>query len=195
MKRPGRKDNAKHEAAHALIGWLSGIPLEVCEIRTRPVTADLKRFVSLGFTRVTDEEYARINALLLSQHEPTADERGYLGRHLLFAVAGFVAEQNTGATSQETTGTDRRNAMLTAGRLSGGRMVGDRATGKMDIPEERKREVFRILSDAEEQVQKLLADNAGTWEQLTSRLMFDGSLTGEQIDQFLTSLLGKRETR
>jgi len=74
-------------------------------------------------------------------------------------------------------------------------MVGDRATGKMDIPEERKREVFRILSDAEEQVQKLLADNVSAWEQLTSRLMFDGSLTGEQIDQFLTSLLGKRETR
>lgn len=195
MKRPGRKDNAKHEAAHALVAWLSGIPLEVCEIRTRPVTADLKRFVSLGFTRVTDEEDRRINDLVLSQSDPTEEERGYLGRHLLFVVAGFVAEQNTGATSQETTGTDRRNAMLIAGRLSGGHIVGDRATGKMTIPDEQKPGVFRVLSEAEEQVQKLLAGHASAWEQLTSRLMFDGSLSGEQIDQFLTSLLGKREAR
>lgn len=193
MKRPGRKDNAKHEAAHALVAWLSGIPLEVCEIRTRPVTADLKRFVSLGFTRVTEEEYGKISALLMAQTEPTEEERRYLSRHLLFAVAGFVAEQSTGATSQETTGTDRRNAMLAAGRLSGGRLVGDRATGKMEIPDERKPGVFRVLSEAEEEVQKLLAAHTSVWEQLTSRLMFDGSMTGEQIDQFLTGLLGKRE--
>ena len=117
MKRPSRTDTAKHEAAHALVGWLCGIPLSVCAIRTRPVTADQKRFVSLGFTRVTDEEDGKINDLLHSQSVPTEEERRYLGRHVLFAVAGFVAEQMSGTTSQESTGSDRRHALLVAGPL------------------------------------------------------------------------------
>jgi hypothetical protein len=157
------------------------------------VTVDQKRFVSLGFTRVTDEEDGKITDLLVSQKEPTEEERGYLGRHLLFAVAGFVAEQSAGTTSQETTGSDRRNAMLAAGRLSGGRIVGDRVTGKMDIPDERKARFFQALSEAEEQVKKLLAEHASAWDGLASRLLFDSSLTGEQVDQVLTGLLGKRE--
>jgi ATP-dependent Zn protease len=193
MKRPSRRDNARHEAAHALVAWLSGIPLEVCAIRTQPVTADQKRFVSLGYTRITDEEDGRINSLLLSQQEASEEERRYLSRHLLFAVAGFVAEQTAGTTSQESTGSDRRNAMLLAGRLGGGRIVGDRYTGKMDIPDERKPQFFQILSEAEDQVKKLLTDHAAAWDGLSSRLLFDSSLTGEQIDQFLTGVLGKRE--
>jgi len=141
---------------------------------------------------VRDEEDRKINDLLLSQKEPTEEERRYLDRHLLFAVAGFVAERSAGTTSQESTGSDRRNAMLAAGRLSGGRIV-DRVTAKMDIPDERKAGFFQVLAEAEEQVKQLLAEHAGAWDGLASRLLFDGSLTGEQIDQFLTGLLGKRE--
>jgi len=192
MKRPSRKDHARREAAHALVAWLGRIPLEICEIRTRPLTPDETRFVSLGFTRVTADEKGRIDSLLLSPAEPTEDERRQLNRHLLFAVAGFIAEQTAGITSQETTGSDRRNAMLFAGRLSGGRIV-DRATGRMDIPEERKAEFFHALTDAENQVRKLLAEHESAWDGLAGRLMFDGSLTGEQIDQFLTGLLGTRQ--
>jgi hypothetical protein len=192
MKRPSRTDLARHEAAHAIVAWLDGIPLEVCAIRTRPVTTDQKRFVSLGFTRVTDAEDGISSDILFSQEELTDETRRYLVRHLRFAVAGAVAEQSAGTTSQESTGDDRRNAMLVAGRLSGGRIVGDRVTGKMEIPDGRKPEFFKIISEAEEQVKKLLSDHAGAWDGLARRLLFDGSLTGEQVDQFLTGVLGKR---
>lgn len=192
MKRPGRRDNARHEAAHALVAWLGGIPLEVCEIRTHPVTADQKRFVSLGFTRVTDAETRKIDGILYAQDELTEEERLDLRRHLLFSVAGVVAEQVTGTTSQETTGNDRHNAMLAAGRLSGGRMVGDRVTGRMDVPSERKPAFFQVLSDAETEVKKLLDEYTGAWDELTGRILFDGAMTGEQIDRFLTGCLGRR---
>ena len=72
-------------------------------------------------------------------------------------------------------------------------MVGDRVTGKMEIPDERKPEYFRVLSETEEEVKKLLADHGSAWDALTSRLLFDSSLTGEQVDQLLAGLLGKRE--
>jgi hypothetical protein len=156
------------------------------------VTADQKRFVSLGFTRVTEAETRKIDGILHSQDELTQEARGDLMRHLLFSVAGVVAEQVTGTTSQESTGSDRHSAMLAAGRLSGGRMAGDRVTGKMEVPAERKPALFQVLSDAETEVKKLLDEHAGAWDELTGRVLFDGAMTGEQIDQFLTGRLGKR---
>ena len=64
----------------------------------------------------------------------------------------------------------------------------------MESRNERKEpEYFRVLSETEEEVKKLLADHARAWDALTSRLLFDSSLTGEQVDQFLTGLLGQRE--
>lgn len=190
MKRPSPRDNARHEAAHALVAWLCGIPLTSCEIRSRPVTAEEKRFVTLGFTRVTEEEERKVNDLLRSRAELTGEEHAYLTRHLLFAVAGFVSEQQAGTTSQETTGADRRSALLTAGRLSGGYIVGDGLAARVQVPEGQAPGAFRVLSDAEEQVRKLLSEHEQAWDGLASLLLHHGSLTGEQVAQYLSSRRG-----
>ena len=193
MKRPNPRESARHEAAHALIAFLSGIPLQSCEIRSRPVAADERRFVTLGFSRLTGDEDEKLKALLQSPGELTEDQRAYLTRHLHFAVAGFVAEQHAGTSSQETTGADRRSALLTVGRLCGGRIVGDGITARVHLPDGRQPETVRVLGAAEEHVRTLLADHEAAWDGLASLLMNHGSLTGEQVVQFLTTQLGRRQ--
>ena len=187
MNRPSPRDSARHEAAHALVAWLSGIPLKSCEIRSRAVTKEEKRFVTLGFTRMTDAENAKHDDLLRSPDDLTAAEYEHLNRHLLFEVAGFVAEQHAGTTSQETTGADRRGALLTAGRLCGGRLVGEGITARVNVPAERRSTAFTVLSDAEEKVKQMLAENEPAWDGLASLLMNHGALTGEQVAQFLAN--------
>ena len=185
MKRPSPRDSARHEAAHALVAWLSGIALKTCEIRSRAVNPEERRFVTLGFTTVSDEEVARVNALLHSSDELREEQREFLARHLLFAVAGFVAEQHAGTTSQETTGADRRRALVIAGRLAGGRIVGEGATARAEVPADRRSAALEALSGAEDRVQKLLAGHEPAWDGLASLLINHGSLTGEQVWQFL----------
>ena len=193
MNRPSPRDSARHEAAHALVAWLSDIPLKSCEIRTRPVTMEEKRFVILGFTTLADEETAKLDTLLRAPSDLTEEERGFLARHILFAVAGFVAEQHSGTTSQETTGADRRSAMLMAGRLAGGRVTGEGITARADVPADRRSFAIAALSGAEEQVQKLLAEHESAWDGLASLLINHGSLTGDQVGQFLTAQKHRRD--
>jgi hypothetical protein len=193
MNRPSPRDSARHEAAHALVAWLSGISLKTCEIRSRAVNPEERRFVTLGFTTVTDEESARMNALLRAPTELSEDERELLARHLLFAVAGFVAEQHAGTSSQETTGADRRSALLMAGRLAGGRVTGEGLTARSEVPADKRSRAIKVLSEAEEQAQKLLADHESAWDGLASLLINHGSLTGDQVSQFLTTQVGKRD--
>ena len=190
MNRPSPRDSARHEAAHAVVAWLCDIPLKTCEIRSRAVTLEEKRFVTLGFTRMTDAENGKHDALLRSQHDLTAEEQDYLSRHLLFEVAGFVAEQYAGTTSQETTGADRRGALLTAGRLCGGRMVGEGITARITVPADRRSSAFTVLSNAEEKVKQLLGDHEQAWDGLATLLLHHGSLTGEQVGQFLANHIG-----
>ena len=193
MNRPSPRDSARHEAAHALVAWLSGISLKTCEIRSRAVNPEERRFVTLGFTTVTDEESARMNALLRAPTELSEDERELLARHLLFAVAGFVAEQHAGTSSQETTGADRRSALLMAGRLAGGRVSGEGLTARSEVPPDKRSRAIEVLSEAEEEAQKLLADHESAWDGLASLLINHGSLTGDQVSQFLTTQVGKRD--
>ena len=193
MNRPSPRDSARHEAAHALVAWLSGISLKTCEIRSRAVNPEERRFVTLGFTTVTDEESARMNALLRAPTELSEDERELRARHLLFAVAGFVAEQHAGTSSQETTGADRRSALLMAGRLAGGRVTGEGLTARSEVPADKRSRAIKVLSEAEEQAQKLLADHESAWDGLASLLINHGSLTGDQVSQFLTTQVGKRD--
>ena len=193
MNRPSPRDSARHEAAHALIAWLSGIALKTCEIRSRAVNPEERRFVTLGFTTVTDEESARVNALLRAPTELSQEERDLLARHLLFAVAGFVAEQHAGTSSQETTGADRRSALLMAGRLAGGRVSGEGLTARSEVPADKRSRAIEVLSEAEEEAQKLLADHESAWDGLASLLINHGSLTGDQVSQFLTTQVGKRD--
>jgi hypothetical protein len=157
------------------------------------VNPEERRFVTLGFTTVTDEESARMNALLRAPTELSEDERKLLARHLLFAVAGFVAEQHAGTSSQETTGADRRSALLMAGRLAGGRVTGEGLTARSEVPADKRSRAIKILSEAEEQAQKLLADHESAWDGLASLLINHGSLTGDQVSQFLTTQVGKRD--
>jgi hypothetical protein len=193
MNRPSPRDSARHEAAHALVAWLSGISLKTCEIRSRAVNPEERRFVTLGFTTVTDEESARVNALLRAPTELSQVERDLLARHLLFAVAGFVAEQHAGTSSQETTGADRRSALLMAGRLAGGRVSGEGLTARSEVPADKRSRAIEVLSEAEEEAQKLLADHESAWDGLASLLINHGSLTGDQVSQFLTTQVGKRD--
>jgi len=193
MKRPSPRDSARHEAAHALIAWLSGIPLESCEIRSRAVNPEERRFVTLGFTKVTSEESGRIAELMRAPETLSEDQHDLLSRHLLFAVAGLVAEQHAGTSSQETTGADRRSALLLAGRLSGGRIVGEGVTARAEVPPDRRSQAITALGNAEEQAGKLLADHESAWDGLASLLINHGSLSGEQVAQFLATQLGKRE--
>jgi ATP-dependent Zn protease len=193
MKRPSPRDSARHEAAHALVAWLSGISLKTCEIRSRAVNPEERRFVTLGFTTVTEEESARVNAVLRAPTALSEAERELLARHLLFAVAGFVAEQHAGTSSQETTGADRRSALLMAGRLAGGRVTGEGLTARSEVPADRRSGAIKILSEAEEQAQKLLADHESAWDGLASLLINHGSLTGDQVSQFLTTQAAKRD--
>jgi hypothetical protein len=187
MKRPSPRDSARHEAAHALVAWLSGIPLKSCEIRRRAVTQAETHFITLGFTRMTDEEDARHEVLLRSPDDLGAAEQEQLKRHLLFEVAGFVAEEYAGTTSQETNGADRRGAMLTAGRLSGGRLVGEGISARVTVPPARKEGAFTVLSEAEAKVKRMLADHEQAWDGRTSLLLQHGSLTGEEVGQFLAN--------
>jgi hypothetical protein len=193
MKRPSPRDSARHEAAHALVAWLSGIPLKTCEIRSRAVNPEERRFVTLGFTTVADEESARIAALLRAPSELSEEEQEFLTRHLLFAVAGFVAEQHAGTSSQETTGADRRSALLMAGRLAGGRIVGEGVTARSEVPADRRSQALMALSTAEERAQELLVSHEAAWDGLASLLINHGSLTGEQVSQFLNTQLGGRK--
>ena len=193
MNRPSPRDSARHEAAHALVAWLSGIALKTCEIRSRAVNPEERRFVTLGFTTVTDQESARVNALLRAPTELSQEEHDLLARHLLFAVAGFVAEQHAGTSSQETTGADRRSALLMAGRLAGGRVSGEGLTARSEVPADKRSRAIEVLSEAEEEAQKLLADHESAWDGLASLLINHGSLTGDQVSQFLTTQVGKRD--
>lgn len=190
MKRPSPRDSARHEAAHALVAWLSSIPLKTCEIRSRAVNPEEKRFVTLGFTTVTDEESAKLNELLHAAADPTEEQQGFLSRHLLFAVAGLVAEHNAGTSSQETTGADRRSALLMAGRLAGGRVVGEGLTARAEVPPDKRSSAIKALSDAEAQAQRLLVDHEMAWDGLASLLINHGSLSGEQVAQFLNTQHG-----
>ena len=193
MNRPSPRDSARHEAAHALVAWLNDIPLKSCEIRTRPVTTEEKRFVILGFTTLADDENGKLDTLLRAARDLTDEERGFMTRHILFAVAGFVAEQHSGTTSQETTGADRRRAMLMAGRLAGGRITGEGITARADVPADRRTLAITALSSAEEQVQKLLADHESAWDGLASLLIHHGSLTGDQVGHFLTAQIRRQD--
>jgi hypothetical protein len=169
------------------VAWLSGIPLKSCEVRRRAVTSEETHFVTLGFTRLTDEENARHEDLLRFPGDLGAAEQEHLGRHLLFEVAGFVAEEYAGTTSQETTGADRRGALLTAGRLSGGRLVGEGISARVTVPPARSGSAFTVLSEAEEKVKRMLTDHEQAWDGLASLLLQHGSLTGEQVGQFLAN--------
>ena len=191
MKRPSPRDSARHEAAHALVAWLSGIPLKTCEIRSRAVNPEERRFVTLGFTTVADEESARIATLLRTPAELRAEEREFLSRHLLFAVAGFVAEQHAGTSSQETTGADRRSALLMAGRLAGGRIVGEGVTARSEVPADRRAQALTALTSAEERARELLATHEPAWDGLASLLIKHGTLTGEQVSQYLSTQIGR----
>ena len=194
MNRPSPRDSARHEAAHGIVAWLCKIPLKSCEIRSRPVTSDEKKFVTLGFTRITDEENGKLQQLLHSPEALTEEQHEYLSRHLLFAVAGFVAEQYAGTTSQETTGADRRSALLTAGRLGGGRIVGEGLSARVvDVPGDRKSGALGVLTRAEDDVKKLLEEHEAAWDGLASLLLHHGALTGEQVAQFLAVHSGRRD--
>jgi hypothetical protein len=176
-----------------LVAWLSGIPLKTCEIRSRAVNPEERRFVTLGFTTVADEERTRVSALLAASHELNEEDHDFLARHLVFTVAGLVAEQHAGTSSQETTGADRRSALLLAGRLAGGRVTGEGLAARADVPVERRSQAITALSSAEEQAQRFLADHEAAWDGLASLLINHGSLTGEQVAQFLATRTGNRD--
>lgn len=189
--RPRRRDNARHEAAHALVAWLVEIPLKSCSIREHLMVQDGKRFLSLGHTLETEEENAWINATLFGEGELSGEDRERLERHLFFAMAGYVAEGDMVSTSPEADHSDRRNAMLAAIRLSGGRIIRDGIKARHELPEAQKEGYYSILGTAEYRVREMLEEYGGAWDGLTARLLRDSSLSGEQVDRILNGIIGR----
>ena len=80
-----------------------------------------------------------------------------------------------------------------AGRLAGGRVSGEGLTARSEVPPDKRSRAIEVLSEAEEEAQKLLADHESAWDGLASLLINHGSLTGDQVSQFLTTQVGKRD--
>ena len=188
-----RRDAARHEAAHALVAWLCGIPLKSCSIRKEVVEQDGKKLLLDGRVTESDEEHEALNTILHSGLPLSPDEKERAQRHLLYVMAGPVAEESAASTSDVESQNDRKNAMVIAFRLTGGVPArdGDRLT--MTPTEEQKPEYFNLLRYAGHRAKELLTEFAGPWDGLTIRLMRDSSLSGEQVDRFLRGLIATRE--